>query len=253
MGESEFRVDLGGYRLLVSSAGSGPPLLLLHGGLGSGKSHFSRQIPAFAPGFRVLAPDFRGYGGSDPRPRFGPDFYQEDARDAAALIRALGLGPVHVCGFSDGGIVALLLAINAPEQVRSLTVIAGQAYVDRPTMDGVAAWWPPERMPEAVQVALARLHGAERWRRLVADYVEGFRALYERGGDICRERLGEIGCPTLLFHGEADPYLGMEHPLMLRDGIPGAELVLYPDTGHFVQKEQAEDLNRRVLRFLAGV
>src|SRR5215218_5937101 len=102
-------IDLPDTTIHYEDEGSGPPLLLLHGGLGTALLHYRREIPFFAERYRVIAPDFRGYGRSSPPRTFPPDFYERDAGDLAALVDALALGPVHVLGWSDGAIVALLL------------------------------------------------------------------------------------------------------------------------------------------------
>lgn len=250
--EPEFRgdhVSLGEGSLFCVSAGEGEPLLLLHGALGTGCSHFSRQLPVFAAEFHVIAPDLRGYGASAPR-RFTPDFYYEDAADAAALLHALGQHPAHVLGFSDGGIVALCLALKYPELVRSLTVVASQAYVDRVTWEAVRGWLPPESLPEKMRESLAQFHGAERWQALVADYVAVTTALWERGGDVCAHRLSEVRCPTLVVHGGKDQWVIPEHPEMLRTRIPGARYVVLPEAGHYVQKDCSDAFNALTLAFL---
>jgi len=68
------------------TAGSGDPLLMLHGGLGTALLHFRREIPVFAEHYRVIAPDMRGYGQSSPPREYPLDFYSQDAADMAALL-----------------------------------------------------------------------------------------------------------------------------------------------------------------------
>ncbi len=100
-----------GALLAYHDLGSGPPLLLIHGFTGTARSHMGVLIDNLKHGYRVIAPDLRGYGASRPPNRtFPPDFYQRDAADMAELLDILQPGPVVVLGFSDGAESALVLA-----------------------------------------------------------------------------------------------------------------------------------------------
>lgn len=92
--------DIRGVKLHYEDLGEGLPLLLLPGALGSGQSDFAPQLQALPQhGLRVVAPDPRGYGKSRPPEReFPPDFYQQDARDFAALMETLGCSAYAVGG-----------------------------------------------------------------------------------------------------------------------------------------------------------
>jgi pimeloyl-ACP methyl ester carboxylesterase len=119
------RIDVGEVRLAVTEAGdpSGEPVVLLHGFPESAHS-WRRQLPALADaGFHAVAPDLRGYGGSD-RPA-AVDAYAAPrlVGDVAGLIRALGHESAHVVGHDWGGGLAWGLAGNLPAMVRSLTVL----------------------------------------------------------------------------------------------------------------------------------
>src|SRR5688572_14793964 len=101
------RVD--GVRLYYQTAGSGPPLLLLHG-LGSSSRDWEHQIPDFAAHFQVIAPDFRGHGGSSRSE--GGYSVERFAADTWSLLEQLGVGPVAVLGYSMGGAVAMQMALE---------------------------------------------------------------------------------------------------------------------------------------------
>src|SRR5215211_3985816 len=124
--------------LHYEEAGSGDPLLLLHGGLGTALLHYRREIPFFAERYRVIAPDMRGYGGSSPPREYPIDFYQQDAADMAALLDSLDARPAHVLSWSDGSIVALVLAVMRPDLVRSLALWGGEAML----LEEERANWP---------------------------------------------------------------------------------------------------------------
>ena len=110
-------VHANGVRLYYELTGEGEPLVLVHGSWGSARV-WARVVPALATSYRVLAYDRRGHSRS--ARSASPGSAAEDARDLAALIDSLELAPVHVCGGSFGGSIALRLAAARPDLVRSL-------------------------------------------------------------------------------------------------------------------------------------
>lgn len=246
-------VVLSGHTWYYERRGSGTPLVILHGALGTGTSEFRYQLEPFAARHEVVVPDLFGYGRSAPRTAFSADFYAEDARDVAALIERVVAQPVHLYGFSDGGIIAVLVAAGWPRLVRSLVLESAQAYIDEQTMRAVRAWLPLDELPESWRAALARNHGAPYWRLLMLRYIEGQERIFARGGDVCSAALGSLRCPTLLIHGDQDPFVGIEHGHLLHQRIAGSELAIFAGVGHSVHRERVEEFNRLVLDFLARV
>lgn len=120
--------DVNGLHLYVESHGTGRPLVLLHGGLGSGEM-FGPVIPALvAGGYRVIAPDLQGHGRTADIDR--PIDVRLMADDIAALIGHLDLGQADVVGYSLGGGVALQTAVRHPELVRRLVVVSAHIRRD---------------------------------------------------------------------------------------------------------------------------
>lgn len=114
-----------GLRLSVQRAGTGAPLVLLHGYPQTGMA-WHRVAPALAARFDVIIPDLRGYGGSDAPPDdAGHRTYskRQMARDVVALLDALGLPSAHVLGHDRGARVAYRLALDHPERLRRLGII----------------------------------------------------------------------------------------------------------------------------------
>ena len=109
-----------GLDLYYEVHGEGRPLVLLHGGLGSGEM-FVPVLPAFADGHQVILPDLQGHGRTADIDR--PLDVRLMADDVAALVDHLGLGPVDVVGFSLGGGVALQTAVRHPDKVQKLYTI----------------------------------------------------------------------------------------------------------------------------------
>ncbi len=110
-----------GHAMHYLSRGShGRALVLLHGGGATPRDSFAKQMRAFAAAHRVIAPEQVGHGRTPGLP--GPLSYTRMMEDTAALLDALRLGPVDVVGFSDGGIIGLMLAAHHPELVRRVVV-----------------------------------------------------------------------------------------------------------------------------------
>jgi len=228
--------------LHYEEAGSGEPLLLLHGGGGTALLHFRREIALFGEQYHVIAPDMRGYGSSSPPRLFEGDFYAEDGADAAALIEALGIAPVHVCGWSDGGIAGLLLAAAHPQLVRTLCIWGAEGRIlpiEREAWKGLtdtSSW------PEHTRQRFAEAQGPLNWPGLLDRMFIGYNRVLDAGGDIVSQRLHQIRCPTLIMHGDEDDVVPVEHAYELNRLIPGSELRIFHGAGHTLHRERHHEL-----------
>jgi valacyclovir hydrolase len=244
-------IELADTALHYEEAGAGDPLLLIHGGLGTALLHFRQEIPFFAERYRVIAPDMRGYGQSSPPREFPPDFYFRDAADMAALLEGLGAKPARVVGWSDGAIVGLTLSVTRPDLVRSLVTIAGEACI----LEEERANWPPLAdlstwSPRAVE-RFAEAQGPLNYPAILAKMLAGYNAVVDAGGDVVRGRLGEIRCPVLILHGDADDVVPVKHAGTLKAGIPHAEMHIFPGAGHMLHREREPEVRTLILDFLA--
>jgi len=244
-------VTLSETTLHYEDEGSGDPLLLLHGGLGTARLHYYAEIPFFAERFRVIAPDLRGYGRSTPPRAFPPGFYHRDAADMAALLEAMAAHPAHLLGWSDGGIVALVLAVTRPELVRSLVIVGGEARL----LEEERAGWPliadSSRWSERARARFVEAQGPLNWPGILPRMIEGYNAVLDAGGEIIAARLGEVRCPVLILHGEQDDVVPVSHAYELHAAIPRSELHVWPAAGHALHREQAAEVRPLVLDFLA--
>jgi pimeloyl-ACP methyl ester carboxylesterase len=229
------------------------PLVLLHGFSGTGQSNWHLQIPVFAERYRVIVPDLRGHGKSKCR-TVPPDYWELLASDIAALIGQLGLGRVHICGFSLGSVVAQLVALDHSDLVKSLVLASTAAHIPVQEGQGLLAFFESLARPDEIDAAwkenLIEMHGDPNWRWLLQNYGQmAVTRVRSGGGEVTRHRLGEIACPTLIVQGQRDR---MNPPVLaevVHQGIHGSELVMFP-CGHTVQKVEAEEFNRLVLGFL---
>lgn len=256
------------YEETVPAAPEGTVLLLC--GIGAKRQGYYRQLPELGRRLRTLALDPRDVGDSDPSP--GPYSIADAAEDVHGLIGELGLGRASLVGISMGGFVALELALRHPEAVDRLvlcvTSAGGPDHVstspaimrllmpgddEEETGDGarrvcaaVAAPGWAERHPEEIEAFVE-----------IARHRPMSRTAYLRQLEACRahdvaDRLGAIAAPTLVLHGDVDPLVPLANGVALAERIAGAQLKVYPDTGHIPEVERADEFNADVLAFVAG-
>lgn len=261
------RVMVDGVRLQYLEAGSGPPLLLLHGHE-QGATSWRWITPTLARTHRVLALSLPGHGDSSPAVGgYAP------GRDLAPLVAgfldAVGVGPLHVVGNSIGGAIALRLALADPARVRTLTLVASAGLgrdvhpllvldtlpiigelaimisrlpggdLGRTTMSTAMLFAQPSRAPAefvAEQHALGRRPGQLEASTAMA------RSLFDAHGqrEILLDRLPAVTMPTLVVWGSRDYVLPAHHARAAVDRLPQGRLALFADCGHLPHVERPD-------------
>jgi pimeloyl-ACP methyl ester carboxylesterase len=241
----------------VVDAGSGPPLLLLHG-WGATKELMAPLAQRLV-GYRTVTPDLPGFGATGTPPRaWGADEY---AAWVLALLDRLGIERAHIVGHSNGGRIAIALAAAHPERVARL-VLTDSAGI-RPAhglrhqvrtrtfklLRAASHWrWLPAKVRDDAQRRAAR--------RGSADYRAAsgtLRASMVRlvNADM-RPRLERLKVSTLLIWGERDEETPLRDARTMERLIPDAGLVVFEGCGHFAYAEQPDRFCRIVDVFLRG-
>jgi pimeloyl-ACP methyl ester carboxylesterase len=241
-------VSRGGADLYVETYGpaDGPPVLLLHGGIGSAEDWVA-QVPAFvAAGWRVVAMDCRARG----RSTWGdvPLTFEVMTADTLAVLDALGIAQADLVGWSDGAIIGLEMAIRHRERLRKLVLYGGLARADRSVAKPV--------MTPGFEAAIARLSSdflrispqPERFDEL----QQVLFALYAVAPDFPDDDLRGVTTPTLVLDGAEEELILPGEPERMAALIPGSHLVIMPGTGHFAPFQQPEEFTRIVLEFLTA-
>jgi pimeloyl-ACP methyl ester carboxylesterase len=259
---------------------SGPqdaePVLLLHGYPADHRC-WRHQVPALSARHRVITPDLLGWGASERPLHLSFDYDTEVAR-LGRLLDALELDAVNLAGHDYGGFLALGFAENHPGRVRRLALLNSRAHATF-TPRWYAAFSlisllgrspvlrrPARHLPYAAlhRRALAPLVRAGHLDPHVLDgYVgwmaqpEGRRWLLHYFGDYrtparpeLRRRLRDIGCPTAVVWGRADPYLSPAIATELAGSVPRAELTMLDDAGHWVMDERPAAVTEALGRLL---
>lgn len=280
------RVELGEVTLAVEDEGSGPAVVLLHGFPELAYS-WRHQIPALAEaGYRVIAPDQRGYGDSDAPESVDAYALEHLVGDVIGLLDALEVPAATIVGHDWGSIVAYTAAITHPdrfERVVSLNVPYRGACWGFPTIDYIrehlADRFSYVLMFQEPGVAEAGFSGGpEMWLQAfylggsrgrefltpeeLGTYVEAFRASgisgpvgWYRNIDRNAETYGHlldapVNQPSLLLAADGDPVL----PLSLTDGVerwsPDIEIRVIRDCGHWTQQQSPDAVNRALIGWL---
>jgi len=240
-------IENDGARIWCATYGSGPPVILLHGGLGH-SGNWGYQVPALVgAGYRAVLIDSRGHGRSTRDER--PFTYELMASDVLAVMDALRLGKAAVVGWSDGACTGLVLARNDPARVAGVFFFGCN-------MD-------PSGTKEIAQAnpILDRCFG-----RHVTDYAhlsatpDQFGALADAIDPMQRTQpnysaadLAEIDVPVTVVQGEHDEFITLEHAEYLAQSIPGAELIFLPGVSHFAPLQRPEQFNGVMRDFVDNV
>ena len=241
----------GTLHALAAGPEGAPPLVVLHGALGTTESETVCVARRWAADFRVYALDFMGHGTSDAfedRPLTGEAFTE----NVVALLDAVGAPRAHVFGFSLGAAVALHFAVTHG------------ARVDRLATLGANVQWSTDeaRAMTAAMVAaldapegrwgrrLAEAHGMERWRGLAERMVRFTRELPERR--LTDAMLAGVHCPTFVIHGDRDRYFDVRHAVHLRHVLPESRLWVIPGLDHPLHRADDRALAAEVAAFFRG-
>jgi pimeloyl-ACP methyl ester carboxylesterase len=240
-------VDHDGARIWYSAYGSGPTVILLHGGLGH-SGNWGHQVPALAEsGHRVVVIDSRGHGRSTRDSR--AFMYELMASDVLAVMDALRLESAAVVGWSDGACIALILAMQAPERVAGVLFFG--CNMD-PSGTKEIAWPNP-----ILEKCLSR--HARDYARLSAtpgqfkEFAEAVGQMMKTQPNYSARDLAEIRVPVSIVQSEHDEFIKLEHAEYLARSIPAGELILLPGVSHFAPLQRPGQFNSVVRSFLGKV
>jgi pimeloyl-ACP methyl ester carboxylesterase len=260
-------IDIDGNRIHYVEQGEGRPILFVHG-LGAQLHQFRHPLFPLLPGYRLVAFDRPGSGHSS-RVRGGNATLTEQARITAKLIDALGLGKPLVVGHSLGGAVSLMTALNHPDKVAGLALIAPlTAHRDDipPQFQGLAIRSDFKRwllsntimVPKSLKFAeqtLVFVFGPQKWPDDYGTEGGGWAGLqpshiYASGSDFValehempaiQARYGELNTPVGILFGTADRVIEYDrHGLSMVDKVRGLELELLDGVGHMPHFVEAE-------------
>lgn len=244
--ETQGHIDHDGACIWYASYGSGPPVILLHGGLGN-SGNWGYQVPALIDaGHRVIVIDSRGHGRSTRDER--PYSYELMASDVLAVMDRLEIAKAAVIGWSDGACTGLILADTHPERVAGVFFFACN-------MD-------PSGTKEFVLTPIVERCFSRHTKDYAAlsatpdefdSFVEAVSLMQRTEPNYSAADLAEIAVPVAIAHSEHDEFIKRDHADHLVRHIPGAQLVLLPGVSHFAPLQRPAQFNAAILAFLARI
>jgi pimeloyl-ACP methyl ester carboxylesterase len=238
-----------GIELKYEIVGDGEPLLWLHGFMGAGPDwkFIFNEPPA---GFRLIAPDLRGHGGStNPSGAFS---FRQAARDIEALLDQLGIERCKAIGLSGGGITLLHMATARPSSIASMVIVSAPPYFPEEAR-AIQRQFSDAMLSDIEMDAMRKRH--RRGEPQIQELFAHGRALAHSFDDVnfTPPYLGTIAADTLIVFGDRDPLYPVSLAFELRAAIPKSHLWVVPDGGHGpVFGEQAPQFAATALAFLRG-
>jgi pimeloyl-ACP methyl ester carboxylesterase len=240
---SRREVSVAGHPTIYHVAGSGEPVILIHGLSGSGR-WWRRNLPALSERYHTYLVDLPRFGAMHRTGRF---ILAEAATWLLAWMDAAGLRRADVIGHSMGGLIAIRLAAKRPAVVSRLVLVAPAGVSSKPSLAA-----------QALPLLRAARHSRPSFFPMLAyDALRaGPRTLWRAARDLVsdnvRDDLGAIRSPTLVIVGRHDPLTPPDMGAVLQKAIADARLLVIEGAGHVVMYDQPDIFNDAVLAFLAG-
>jgi len=231
--------DINGIKMYYETYGSGDPLLVIHGnGQSITDMHF--QVEHFARNYQVIVADNRGHGNSGLGE--GQLTYIQMMEDYNALLEQLGITGAKVIGWSDGGILSLLLAIHHPDKVKKMAIMGANL---RPDQTAIYSWTQELLQPlsDTVDEMISNNDTTDNWP-LIRQHLN----LLMTQPNIPVESLHKIKAPVLVIAGDKDIIRG-EHSLEIFENLNQAHLAILPGQTHWAPVTDPEGFNSLVEKF----
>ena len=225
--------NIRGIKIYCEVYGSGKPLLMIHGNGGS-IAAFSKTIPYFAKKYKVIVTDSRAHGKTiDANDSLS---FEMMADDEAALLDAMHIESAYVIGWSDGGIISLVMAMRHPGKVIKLASTGANLWPDSTAL--IPALWNDMKQTYDSQHTkiLTTAKEINDWKVFMLDFLQP---------NIPLSALKDIHCPSLIINGDHD-LITLEHAVQIFQSISKAYLWILPNSGHSTLEEYEDEFNKKV-------
>ena len=218
----------------------GEAMVLLHGGLSKTSSWDYLMVPALEDEFHVFAYDRTAHGFTGDQT--GSLHFEFQAKEAIAYLEDVVKEPAHLIGYSDGGIIALMVAIARPELVKSIVAIGANFHYSAPLSDFAEAKVSEEDQAEYNLISPDAPH-------TLLEKTIRMNHIWKTEPDIALSDIATIQCPVLVLAGD-DDVIKHEHTIALYEALPLGQLAIIPGTSHGVVKEKPALMLAMIMQFL---
>ena len=234
-----------GVTLYYAVHGTGPPVVLLHGGLGNA-DHWGGQIDALSATHKVITMDSRGHGRSSWDGK--ALHYHLMASDVLAVMDHLKIVRAAIVGWSDGGNIGLDMAIHHPGRVRRLFVFGANFHPSGLKAPPAGSATFPNYLRRAtsdyMKLAIQKNH--------LGGLLKALRKMWRTEPTFADAQLQSVAVPVTVAAAEHDEIVRREHSARLSGLIPGARLAVLPEVSHFAMWQDPAAFNVELLAFLAA-
>ena len=243
MGE---RIEINGHPTWVEQRGNetGDTILLLHGGMSNSDTLLDVLSTPLTQRHRLVAFDRRGHGFTADTD--APFHYDDMATETIGVLEKVVGGPAHLVGWSDGGIVGLLVALARPDLVNRLVLIGVNFH-----FEGVLPmeFDPSSPVPDMMMQSYAERSpdGAEHFETVFGKFM----TMVSTEPTLTVDDLRRVTAPTLVMVGD-DDLIKLSHTCALYESLPAGQLCVVPRASHGLPLEYPEETARAVLSFLAA-
>jgi pimeloyl-ACP methyl ester carboxylesterase len=218
----------------------GEAVVLLHGGLSKTSSWDYLLVPALEDDFHVFAYDRTAHGFTGDRA--GSLHFEFQAKEAIAYLETVVKEPAHLIGYSDGGIIALMVAIQRPELVKSIVAIGANYHYSAPMSDFEEVSISEDDQAEHNLISPDAPH-------TLLEKTIRMNQIWKTEPDIGISDLASIQCPVLVMAGD-DDVIAHDHTISLYETLPLGQLAIIPGTSHGLVKEKPALMLANIMQFL---
>jgi pimeloyl-ACP methyl ester carboxylesterase len=243
MPDKSGHAPVNGISIWYATFGSGPPVILLHGGLAN-SNYWGNQVPALAKSHRVIVMDSRGHGRStrDSQP-YG---YTLMASDVIGLMDYLAIPQAAIVGWSDGAIIGLSLAMSHPNRVSRLFAFAANS-----DPSGVKDVTKSPVFTAFIARAKKEYQALSATPTEYKKFVDEISTMWMTQPHWIASDLGAIKVHTWIVDADHDEAIERPNTEFMAGAIPDAGLLLQPEVSHFSMLQAPEQFSDDILRFLA--
>ena len=218
----------------------GEAVVLLHGGLSKTSSWDYILVPELEDDFHVFAYDRAGHGFTGDKQ--GSLHFEFQRDEAIAYLEDVVKEPAHLIGYSDGGIIALMVAIARPDLVKSIVAIGANYHYDAPLSEFTEADVSDEEQAEYNLISPDAPHS------LLEKKIR-MNEIWKAEPDIALSDIATIQCPVLVLAGD-DDVIKHDHTISLYEALPLGQLAIVPGASHGVVKEKPALMMANIMQFL---